>query len=309
MSSDADLILDRRRLKRRLNFWRVLAVMGVAAAALVAFAPGIGLETGNVHLARVNIRGVITEDRKLLDAVQALASDRSVPAVIVSIDSPGGSVGGGESLRSALLRVAAAKPVVAVMGGTAASAGYMAALPAGRIFARNATLTGSIGVILQTGNVSGLLDKAGVSAEAITSGPLKDQPSLTKPLTPQGREYLNGLVNDMYNQFVLMVAQGRNMEVERVKELADGRAYTGRQAVALGLVDEIGDEIAARAWLKRAHNVPESIPVRDIKPGTAYERLVGAVSKSVADAIMAASLGARSFPVGAWAVWQGGTLE
>ena len=130
-------------------------------------------------------------------------------------------------------------------------------MPAARIFARDATLTGSIGVILQTGEVSGLLGKLGVSAEAITSGPLKDQPSFTRPLTPQGREYLRGLVADMYDQFVTMVAIGRHMDPARVRELADGRAYTGRQALALGLVDQIGGEIEARAWLAETHKISE----------------------------------------------------
>ena len=154
---------------------------------------------------------------------------------------------GGEGLHDAIARVAAKKPVVAVMGGTAASAGYMVAVPAARIFAREATLTGSIGVLLETGEVSGLLKSIGVNAEAITSGPLKDQPSFTRPLSPQGREVLQGLVMDMYDQFVGMVATGRHMDAARVRELADGRAYTGRQALKLGLVDAIGGEHDARA--------------------------------------------------------------
>ena len=165
----------------------------------------------------------------------------------MDIDSPGGSVAGGEALHDAIGRVAAKKPVVAVMGGEAASAGYMIAVPAARIFAREATLTGSIGVLLETGEASGLLGKIGITADAITSGPLKDQPSFTRPLTDQGREVLQALVMDMYDQFVGMVATGRHMDPARVRELADGRAYTGRQALKLGLIDAIGGEREARA--------------------------------------------------------------
>lgn len=273
---DADRLLDRQRLKRQLTGWRVGAIVAgvVALAALVAPA-GRG-RLGATHIARVNVSGIITENQKLLDAVGALAKDRSVPAVIVSIDSPGGSVAGGESLRAVLIRLAAAKPVVAVMHGTAASAGYMIALPAARIFARDATLTGSIGVILETGEASGLLAKFGLSATAITSGPLKDQPSFTRPLTPQGHEYLNALVADMYDQFVTMVADARHMDKAAVQTLADGRAYTGRQAQKLGLVDEIGGEIEARSWLARERGVAESVPSEDLKMGTLYERTVGA---------------------------------
>ena len=305
MSLETDLLLDRRRLKRRLNFWRVLTVVAVVGAVLVAVLPGWRGGLATVHVARINVQGVITEDRKLLDTVAALARNKSVPAVIVAIDSPGGSVSGGESLRAALLRVAAAKPVVAVMGGTAASAGYMVALPAERIFARDATLTGSIGVILQTAEVSGLLGKLGIDAEAITSGPLKDQPSFTRPLTPEGRAYLNGLVEDMYDQFIAMVADARHMDPARVRQLADGRAYTGRQAVKLGLVDEIGDEVAARAWLKQKHGVADDLPVRDVKVRPGYERFLTSMFGSlVRDAMTAFGAGPVGAP-GAWAIWSG----
>ena len=171
---------------------------------------------------------------------------------------------GGEGLHDAIARVAEKKPVVAVMGGVAASAGYMIAVPAARIFAREATLTGSIGVLLETGEVSGLLKSIGVNAEAITSGPLKDQPSFTKPLSPQGRDVLQGLVMDMYDQFVGMVASGRHLDDARVRELADGRAYTGRQALKLGLVDAIGGEQDARLWLAKQKNISADLPVEDV---------------------------------------------
>jgi len=304
LSLETDLILDRRRLKRRLNLWRVLAVTAGVVALAVIVTPR---STGGLgrHVARLNVTGVITEDRKLIESVVALAKDRSVPAVIVSIDSPGGSVAGGESLRGALLRVAAAKPVVAVMRGTAASAGYMVALPAARIFARDATLTGSIGVILQTGEVSGLLDRLGVAAEAITSGPLKDQPSFTRGLTAQGRTYLNGLVGDMYDQFVGMVAEARHLDMEQVRGLADGRAYTGRQAQKLGLVDEIGGEIEAREWLARERGVPVSVPTEDLRPGGFYDRTLGATLTG----LFRSALSGVAPRTGVWAIWQGAPTE
>ena len=305
MSLETDLLLDRRRLKRRLNFWRVLTVVAVVAAALVVIRPHAG--GGLVpHIARVNIDGVISENTRVIEAILALAKDRSVPAVIVSINSPGGTVSGGETLHAAIKRVAAAKPVVAVMHGTAASAGYMVAMPAQRIFARESTLTGSIGVILQTGEVSGLLDKLGVTAEALTSGPLKDQPSTTRPLTEQGREYLRGMVADLYDQFVSMVAEGRRMDKDKVKVLADGRAYTGRQALALGLVDEMGGEVEARDWLKKTHNISDSMPISDLRTQTRVERLMGATTGAFLDAVMRATTGVRPLSAGAWALWQGG---
>jgi protease-4 len=300
VSLETDLILDRRRLKRRLLLWRVLAFAAVLIAVVVSAQPWRGVGR---HVARISVSGIITDDRRLTDRIDALGRDRSVPAVIVAIDSPGGSVGGGEALHAALARLAARKPVVAVMRGTAASAGYMAALPAHRIFARDSTLTGSIGVILQTGEVSGLLDKLGIHADAITSGPLKDQPSFTRPLTPQGHDYLQGLVGDLYAQFVAMVAAGRHMDPARVRELADGRAYTGRQAIGLGLVDEIGGEPEARAWLAREKQVPEALPIQD-------ERMRGLVERTVTSLLppglvsLLAPLASGTVTPAAWAIWQ-----
>jgi protease IV len=261
-----------------LFVWRSFAVLAVLVAVLVALR-GENAPFGRMRLARLTVSGVISDDRKLNEAVTRLADNASVKALIVAIDSPGGSVAGGEGLHDAIARVAAKKPVVAVMGGLAASAGYMVAVPATRIFAREATLTGSIGVLLETGEVSGLLKMLGVSAEAITSGPLKDQPSFTRPLSQQGREVLQGLVADMYDQFVGMVASGRHMDAGRVRELADGRAYTGRQALKLGLVDAIGGERDARQWLAQNKGVSADLPIEDVSTSSFTSRaLAGSLS-------------------------------
>ena len=303
MSLETDLLLDRRRLKRRLLFWRSFAVLAVVAALLVAMR-GEGLQFGRAHLARLTVSGIITDDRKLVEAVTKLADNDSVKALIVTIDSPGGSVAGGEGLHDAIAHVAEKKPVVAVMGGTAASAGYMIAVPAARIFAREGTLTGSIGVLLETGEVSGLLKTLGIDAEAITSGPLKDQPSLIRPLTPEGRDVLHGLVMDMYDQFVGMVASGRHMDAAKVRELADGRAYTGRQALQLGLVDAIGGEHDARTWLAQAKGVSADLPVDDVSTtgfaGRALSSSLGWMLNSLWKSLFSQGV----ILDGAWAIWQ-----
>jgi protease-4 len=254
-----------------LFVWRSLAVLAALAAVLVALRD-FNPQLGRSHLARLTVSGVVTDDRKLTEAVSKLADNDSVKALIVAIDSPGGSVAGGEGLHDAIAHVAGKKPVVAVMGGTAASAGYMVAVPAARIFAREGTLTGSIGVLLMTGEVSGLLKSIGVTTDAITSGPLKDQPSFTKPLTSQGRDVLQALVMDMYDQFVGMVANGRHMDDARVRELADGRAYTGRQALKLGLIDAIGGESDARLWLAQQKDISADLPVEDVTTGSFTSR-------------------------------------
>ncbi len=283
MSLESDLVVDRLRLKRRLALWRTLAVVGFVLALLLAggarFHPAPG-----PHLARLKVDGIITDDPERLALIDAARKDPRVLGMILSIDSPGGSVAGGESLHDAIDRFAARKPVVAVMGGVAASAGYMIAVPAARIFASNATLTGSIGVLLQSPDVSGLLGKLGVSVDELVSGPLKGQPSVVKPLSPDGRAMLQGVVMDLYGQFVDMVASGRHMDAARVRGLADGRPYTGRQAIGLGLVDQIGTEQDARLWLAQAKHIAVDTEARELKPaehGPWWRRQMGAVLEDV----------------------------
>ena len=283
-------------------FWRGFAALAVLACALALLGKS-GL-IGQSHVARLTVSGIIGEDRKLTEAIEALAKDNSVKALLVEVNSPGGSVAGGESLHDAIAKVAAKKPVVTVMGGVAASAGYMIAVPAARIFAREGTLTGSIGVLLETGEVSGLLGKIGVTADAITSGPLKDQPSFSKPMTAEGREVLHGLVMDMYDQFVGMVAAGRHMDPDKVRALADGRAYTGRQALKLGLVDAIGGETEARDWLASEKQVPASLPAEDVSADRLAARAFGDTLGPLLQGLLKTVLFQGVSLDGGLAVWQ-----
>lgn len=271
-----DLMLDRRRLKRRLLAWQVVAILALVGLVFfgVARRGGPALSS-RAHIVRVSVSGIISDDRKLVEQVDALAKDASVPAVMLVVDSPGGTVAGGEALHDAFAHVAAAKPLIVVMGGTAASAAYMISVPATRIFARAATLTGSIGVILETGEISGLLGKLGITADALISGPLKDQPSFTHPLSPAGRVYLQGVVADLFDQFVSIVATGRHMDPDKVRTLADGRAYTGRQALGLGLIDELGGEHEARAWLAANKHIATTLPIDDLNQQTWFQRNFG----------------------------------
>jgi protease-4 len=281
MPLDADLLLDRRRLKRRLSLWRAFAVLAAAALIFAVFAgreDPTGMLPGGTHVARLRVEGFISDDRRVAEALDRVARDDAARAVIVAIDSPGGAVAGGEALHAGLARLAARKPVVTVMGGTAASAGYMAALPAARIFAREATVTGSIGVILQSFDTSELLDRLGVRPETLASGAFKAQPNPFTPLTPEGREQLMRVVQDLHGQFVAKVAAARDLPEARVRELADGRIFTGREALGLGLVDAIGGEPEARAWLAEARGIPAGLPVRDIETRGLAERTIGAAA-------------------------------
>jgi protease-4 len=299
MALETDLLIDRRRLKRGLAFWRAVAVVAVLAAiGIVAAETGPARSLLGGSVARLTVSGLIAEDRDRDDTLRRVADDRSVRALIVAIDSPGGTVSGGEALHRALAQVAERKPVVAVMGGTAASAGYMVALPAARIYAREATVTGSIGVIMQTVEFAGLLERLGIRAEALTSGALKDQPSPFRPLTPEGRAALDAVVQDLYAQFVAMVSAGRRMEPARVRALADGRVFTGRQAIAEGLVDAIGGEAEARAWLEAERGVPASLPVRELTPEES-DRLIPRLVRETRKALVSERLSLD----GLMAVW------
>lgn len=285
MALDIDAVLDRRRLKRRLAFWRtsaiVVLVVAAVAAAQWAF-DGMGPLAAGDHVARMNVVGVIVEDQDVLDRIDEIAEDDSARALMVYIDSPGGTVVGGETLFKELRRVSERKPVVALMGTTAASAGYMVALGADAIFAREGTLTGSIGVLLQTAEVTDLMAKLGISAEAIKSAPLKAVPSPFEELTPRGRASAQAVVDEMYEMFVEIVRVRRDLSDQELRDVADGRVFTGRTAVANRLVDAIGGEREAREWLQGQHGVSTDLPSldRDVEEETG---LLGGVASAIAE--------------------------
>lgn len=271
MAFDFDALMDRRRLKRRLTFWRVLAVSALALIVILFF--NSGNLTLNPYVARLNVDGVILEDRDTERLLRQVAEDGNAKALIVRINSPGGTTAGSEALYQALRRVAENKPVVAVMGTLAASGGYVTAIAADRIFARETTLTGSIGVIVEYAQVGELFDKLGIQMETVKSAPLKGEPSLTEPLSAEGRAALQALIDDGYAWFVGLVAERRGLPYEQVLTLADGRVFSGRQAIENRLIDAIGGERDARLWLEAEHDISADLGVVDIEP-SASDRLI-----------------------------------
>ncbi len=268
MSLDADHIVDRRYLKRALTFWRLFSVIAVVLAISVVVGRGNvlgGKLTGGDHIARLVVEGIIYNDRARNEALARVSRDDRAKALIVYIDSPGGTVVGGEELFLALREIAKKKPVVTVMGGTAASAGYMLAVGGDYIVARAGTITGSIGVLMQTADITGLLDKLGIKPEIIKSAPLKAQPNPFERFTENARKATREVVVDLFNMFVDMVAERRAMDREKVLKLADGRVFTGRQALENGLIDAIGGEKQARKWLEVTHKIAGDVPVADVE--------------------------------------------
>jgi len=264
MSLDADLVVERRRLKRRLVFWRVLGISAVIAAVIAAVGQ-FDLVGSKDHIARLQIAGIIVDDQARDQALITIADDDKVKALIVKIDSPGGTYVGGEAIYQSLRMVAEKKPVVAMMGTTAASAGYMSALGGDHIVARASTLTGSIGVLLQTANINKLMDKIGVDPITIKSAPLKAQPNPMEPFSPEARKVTEELVADFFDMFVSLVSERRSMSKDKVLKLADGRAFSGRQAFANGLIDAIGAEPEVRKWLAEKHKIADDLPIKDVK--------------------------------------------
>ncbi len=268
MSLDSDVIVDRRRIRRKLTFWRVaaavLAIAGIVAMAVVATPAGRSAFSSSGTIARVNIEGLIRSDRDRVEALERLGKSRAA-AVIVHINSPGGTTAGSEELYDALVRLKANKPLVVVVEGLAASGGYITAIAADHIVAQQTSLVGSIGVLFQFPNFTDLLKTVGVKVEEVKSSPLKAAPNGFEPTSPEARAALESLVKDSYAWFRGLVKERRGMDDALLEKVADGRVFTGHQAVDLKLVDELGDEKAAVAWLVAQKGVKSGLPVRDYK--------------------------------------------
>ena len=269
MSLDADLIVDRRRMRRKLTFWRVTAVF-VAIAAVVSgavmFAGNRGAIPGAAggSIARITIEGLIRGSRERTQALDRLANSNA-KAVIVHINSPGGTVAGSEELYDSLVRLKAKKPIVVVVDGLAASGGYIAAIASDRIMAQQSSIVGSIGVIFQFPNFTDLLKTIGVQVESIKSSPLKASPNGLEPTTPEARAAVEALVKDSYVWFRGLVRERRGLDQAALDRVADGRVYTGRQALELKLIDALGDELAAVDWLSKEKGIDPKTPVRDYR--------------------------------------------
>jgi protease-4 len=288
MVLDAESVIDRRRLKRRLTAWRVAAVaLGLLfVGALVLNDPNIAGSAGILpHVARVTVSGVITDDRKMQELLDKVAKSDQVKAVILDINSPGGTTTGGEAMYDAIRRLAEKKPVVAVCGTLATSAAYIIALATDRIFVYGNTITGSVGVIFQWAEVTDLLHTLGIKVEEVKSGPLKAVPSPFEPIDEKGRALAEEMVQESKAWFVDLVAKRRSITPESIPGLTDGRIYSGRQAVELKLVDQIGNERAAMDWLTKERNVTSGLKIVDWKPQQESAGLFGWFFKSMAASI------------------------
>src|SRR5215469_17074371 len=266
MSLDADLIVDRRRMRRKLSFWRVatiaLIVIGIAGAAALAgsrtFPFGV-----RPYIARLTISGLIRGDQNRTEQLDRLGRSSVVRAVIIHVDSPGGTTAGSEQLFTALSRLRDKKATVVVVDSLAASGGYITALASDHIVAQQTSLVGSIGVLFQYPNFADLLGKIGVKVESIKSTPLKAAPDGFEPTSPEAKAALDSIIQDSYSWFKTLVRDRRHLTDAQLQVAADGRVFTGHQAADLKLVDELGDERTALAWLNKEKGVDTNLPVRN----------------------------------------------
>jgi protease IV len=272
----ADYLAERRILRRKLSYWRIAAfaavILGVAIASQRLLGPdgSLGFKP---HIARLSIEGIITGDRETLKLIEKIEDSKAAEAVLISIDSPGGTTSGAERLYDAIRRLSAKKPTVAVVGSMAASGGYIVALGTDRIVALGNALVGSIGVLVEYPNFGKLLDTVGVKMEDVKSSPLKASPNWFEPTSPEARAALVVLVDDSFTWFKALVKERRNMTSEQLEPVADGRVFTGRQAMDLHLVDRVGGEREAIEWLEQEKNIPKRLPVQDWKEERTLERL------------------------------------
>lgn len=271
----ADYLVERRLLRRRLSFWRISAFV-VAALGVFILGQRLFGSDGPLNfsreIARLSINGIITGDRDTLKLISRIENSNAA-SVLVSINSPGGTTTGAERLYEAIRHLSAKKPTVAVVGTLAASGGYIAALGADQIVAQGNSLVGSIGVLVQYPNFTKLLDTIGVKVEDVKSSPLKASPNGFEPTTPEARAALASIVDDSFTWFKALVKDRREMTDAQLAAVDDGRVFTGRQGRDLHLVDRLGGEREAIAWLEQEKSVPKGLKVRDWKPTQSLERL------------------------------------
>ncbi len=290
MSLNADTLLDRIYLKAQVRKWRIIGILCIFVSIIV-WLPEIGTK---LHLdpirsnfiARITIDTIITDDKKLFELIESARTNPKIKAVVVWLDTPGGSAIGGQELYLKLKELSHSKPVVAVVRSMAASAGYMAAIGTDYIVAREGSITGSIGVIVQTGEVTGLAEKLGIKPISIKSAPLKASPSPFEKLTPEAEAVIQNVINDFYSYFIGIVEERRKLTHEEALFVSDGRVFSGKEALRLKLIDELGGEKEAVQWLAKKKNIDASLEVEDIEVKKENQELIDLLGGSAANSVL-----------------------
>lgn len=273
MSLDADNLIVRRKMRRRVSFWRAICIaLGVVTLVALAYGSnGSGFNLGKRadHVARIRVEGMITGDTKTLDMLRKIEKAKQVKALLVHIDSPGGTTAGSEAIYERLRAIAKDRPVVAVMNTVAASGGYITAIAADHIVARGNTITGSVGVIFQWAQVKQLLNSIGISMQERKSGALKAEPNMFSDPTAETLAVTDEMIRDSFVWFTDLVKERRKLSAPQMTLIADGRVFTGRQALTARLVDKLGGEDEAIDWLSTEHKISKDMKVIEWEPAPA----------------------------------------
>ncbi|MFO0388965.1 MAG: signal peptide peptidase SppA [Alphaproteobacteria bacterium] len=266
MAINADTLLDRLYLKAQIARWRLLAIaFGVLALIIFFDKNSLHSPIEGDFIARLTFDQIVLDDQRIYELIDDVASNPRAKAVVVWLDTPGGSAVAGEEIYLRLRELSKEKPVIAVMRSVAASAGYMIALGADHIIAREGTITGSIGVLMESFEVTELAEKIGVKPVIIKTAPLKASPNPLEKTTPEAERVIQEVIDDFYGRFVEMVAERRKLPKERALSLADGRVYSGKRALEYKLIDAIGGEQEAMVWLTEQKKIKPDLDIKDIK--------------------------------------------
>lgn len=273
MTISPDYIIERKQNKAQLRIWKLAAILLLIILMIVSTKqfkfknPGY-LPNNDKYIASILIEDIILEDAKRDKRLELIIDDEQISALIVNVNSPGGTVVGSEKIYNILRKISAKKPVVVVMGTLAASGGYLISLGGDYIISHHGTITGSIGVIFQSLEITDLAKTLGITFNNFKSGELKAAPNPTEKVTDEVYRAIMSNVRDTYDYFVELVALRRNIPVEQVKAIADGRIYSGRQALQFKLVDALGSEDDAVKWLQEVRNIDKTLKVEEflIKP-------------------------------------------
>ncbi len=322
MTYTADAVLERRRIRRKLTFWRVITFILLAAIILFAaiYINGSKPSRNIPHIAKISITGTIYNNEELLKRLKDVADSEMVKGVILDVSSPGGTTTGGEVIYDAVRRIADEKPVVTQVGTLAASAGYMIAIASDHVIAHKTSMIGSIGVLFQYPDISGLLDKVGVKFETIKSSPLKAEPNFFSPASDEAKAMIDNTVKDTYDWFVGLVKERRPMiPADKLPALTNGSVYTGRQALQHKLIDALGDQETSIAWLA-SKGVDKNLPVVEWKAETSpYNDLLSSAALKLllrnmglsdqGSALFDEQISLRIFLDGMLSVWHGSGAE
>ena len=222
-------------------FFLFLGGISLLISSVISHSLKTDIFTSKEGVGIIELKGLMVSSEQILKDLTEFRNNPNIKSIVLRIETPGGAVGAAQEIYREVKRTSGHKPVVASMGSMGASGGYYAALGADNIIANPGTMTGSIGVIVKFPNLEGLFEKIGYKSEVIKSGPLKDVGASDRPLSEEERILMQDLIDNVYNQFVRDIAAARDMPEETISELADGRIFTGEQALAVGLIDNLGN--------------------------------------------------------------------